>query len=230
MNGQVIAQGVCSVVWVTRQKFLGAFQVDRRDERWKRYLDGLAVAGFPTDWDGGQQFWHDGLASDFVSHIPETVFFSGFKGKDFKYYYDGLQTDGLNQDGSQTYWMDGLAYNFLDTPVTNEATIIINGQATMSEATRQGFAARLRWTPSASVQFGTTMSQVGRFTSAGRGGLTITKHNSAMLANLVCHGLATVVFISGIGSVNITCIDTGDVGGGAPMPSLSALYDAPEAY
>lgn len=230
MNGQVIAQGICTVVMATHQKFVGAFQIDRRDFLWKRYLSGIAIDGFPKDWDGGQQYWKDGLASDWINSIPETVFFTGFKGKDFKYYYNGLQTDGLNQDGSQIYWQDGLAYDFLDTPLTNEATIIITGQATMSEATRQGFAARFNWTPAAVAQFGSTMTQVGRPTMAGKGSLTINKTNSAMLASFLMAGVAKVSFISGIGSVNITCIDTGSVGGGQPAPAISFLYDAPYSY
>lgn len=230
-NNQFIVPGVCAVSWKTTQKFVGAFQINRRDQLWKRYYNGLAVDGFPTDWDGGQQYWKDGLATDWISNIPEVVFFEGFKGKEFKYYYNGLQTDGLDQDGSQSKWYNGLAYDFLDTPLTFDASIFINGQASLSAATQQAFAARFNLGGSASVQFGTQMSQVGRPTMAAQGSMTVGRTISSMLASFACAGVANVSFISGIGSVKITCVDTGVVGGGGPpAPAISFLYDAPYSY
>lgn len=231
MRGQIVAQGVTTIVWTSHQKFVGAFQVDRRDYLWKHYLNGLQVDRFPKDWDGGQKFWKDGLANDLLESIPEVVFFSGFKGKEFKYYLNGLQTDGLTQDGSQSFWHNGLAYDFIDTPLTNEATFVINGKAAMTAATRQAFVARFNIGGAASVQFGTKQTHAGRFTAAGKASMSITKHNSAMFAQVICNGLATVTFMSGIGSVKITCVDTGFNGFSGPAPpAISFLYDAPYSY
>ena len=74
-----------------------------------------------------------------------------------------------------------------------------------------------------------TKETFGRLRAAGHGEaswratLIVTGHMEA-------DGSCTVYWIGGFGAILISCLSDGSVGGGAPAPSLSALYDAPNSY